>query len=616
RGETKGIFQFESGGMRDLVMKMQPDRLEDLIAANALYRPGPMELIPLYCNRKHGREKVPLVHPIMDEILSDTYGIMVYQEQVMRIFNQLGGIELSDAYKLIKAIGKKQTDVIAKFRPDFVKGARAKGIEKDQADDIFELILKFGGYGFNKSHSTRYAIVAFQTAYMKTYHPVEYMAALLTFEMGNTDKVVEYIEECHRMTIGEKQRGIRVLPPDINDSGKDFTPVYIEEPGGKRKAPVQTGVIRFGLVAVRGIGEKAAEAVIEQRNRRGEFLNIFDFCERVDGRQVTRSTTEALVKCGAFSSTGARRSQLLAVLDRAVEMGQQLQQDQRSGQLNIFGAAETPAANRAATDGLPDIPEIPSADLLKFEKDLLGFYVTSHPLAEHQAALTNYSTATTRDILKMPEGAEVTIGGIISRVKKTVAKKGRSEGKPMAIVTLEDLEGQVEATLFAETYAETLKKYPSAVDAEQIVFIKGKIDKRREAPGLLVNELLPIEEAISKLTSDVKVQIDVADSGSILADLKPVLARHRGRVKTFLQIPAQGIKKALIRLDEQWYLRPTRAMVDELQTALGARGRVELAGEGTRRLKRLQQQQLFQSAQVTDEPPEAQLPPEPMEQEV
>src|SRR6185436_2918613 len=209
RGETKGIFQFESGGMQDLLMKMVPDRIEDLIAANALYRPGPMELIPIYCNRKHGKERVPEVHPIMDKILAETYGIMVYQEQVMQIFNQLGGIELSNAYKLIKAISKKTSDVIAKFKPDFIKGCVEKGIAKPQAEEIFDLILKFGGYGFNKSHSTRYAIIAFQTAFMKTLHLVEYMAALLTFEMGSTDKVVEYIDECRKMKLN-------VLPPDVN----------------------------------------------------------------------------------------------------------------------------------------------------------------------------------------------------------------------------------------------------------------------------------------------------------------------------------------------------------------------------------------------------------------
>src|SRR4029079_4475264 len=271
RGETKGIFQFESGGMQDLLMKMAPDRLEDLIAANALYRPGPMELISLYCNRKHGRETVPGVHPIMDAILAETYGIMVYQEQVMQIFNQLGGIELSNAYKLIKAISKKTVDVIAKFKPDFIKGTMGKGVSKDKAEEIFDLILKFGGYGFNKSHSTRYAIIAYQTAYMKAYHPVEYMAALLTYEMGSTEKVVEYIEECRKLTLPDGSRGLKVLPPDVNISDKDFTPVYVDsEVKGKRKQPAkQEGVIRFGLCAVRGVGEKAVEGVIEQRKTGG-----------------------------------------------------------------------------------------------------------------------------------------------------------------------------------------------------------------------------------------------------------------------------------------------------------------------------------------------------------
>jgi DNA polymerase III subunit alpha len=233
RGETKGVFQFESGGMQDLLIKMQPDRLEDLIAANALYRPGPMELIPSYCNRKHGREEVPKVHPIMDNILAETYGIMVYQEQVMQIFNQLGGIELANAYKLIKAISKKTTDVIAKFKPDFIKGTMDKGIPQEKAEEIFELILKFGGYGFNKSHSTRYAFVAFQTGFLKTYCPIEYMSALLTYEMGDTTKIIDYIEETKRMKLP-------VLPPDVNESGKDFTPVYTQKSDGATKKSAAT----------------------------------------------------------------------------------------------------------------------------------------------------------------------------------------------------------------------------------------------------------------------------------------------------------------------------------------------------------------------------------------
>src|SRR5688572_23155891 len=369
RGETRGIFQFESGGMQDLLMKMQPDRLEDLIAANALYRPGPMELIPLYCNRKHGREPVPGVHPIMDAILKETYGIMVYQEQVMQIFNQLGGIELSNAYKLIKAISKKTVDVIAKFQPAFIEGTMAKGVSRDKAEEIFDLILKFGGYGFNKSHSTRYAIVAFQTAYMKVYHPVEYMAALLTYEMGSTEKVVEYIEECRRLTLPNGNKGVKVLPPDVNISDKDFTPVYEEmearagtkarRHGGAKGERKKEGLIRFGVSAVRGVGEKAVEGIIEQRQAKGEFRSLYDFAERVDLRMVTRATTEALVKCGAFSSLKANRAQLLQVLDAAVETGQRSQQDKRSGQMSIFGGPSPASSSSGMTPPLPDVDELP-----------------------------------------------------------------------------------------------------------------------------------------------------------------------------------------------------------------------------------------------------------------
>lgn len=527
----------------------------------------------------------------------------------MQIFNQLGGIELSNAYKLIKAISKKTTDVIAKYRPDFLKGAQANGISKDQADEIFELILKFGGYGFNKSHSTRYAIVAFQTAYMKTYHPLEYMSALLTFEMGSTDKVVEYIEECRRMTLGDGKRGIKVLPPDVNDSDETFTPVYVEEPASKRKKAAKTGVIRFGLVAVRGIGEKAARAIIDQRKSGGPFTSFYEFCERCDLRQVTRSTIEALVKCGAFSSTGAKRSQLIAVLDRAVEMGQQSQQDKRTGQMNIFGSSDAPTPSRGLTDTLPDLAEVAGAELLKYEKELLGFYITSHPLTEHESALQSYSTATSKDVLKITEGTEVTVGGMISRLKRTVAKTGRSAGKPMAIITLEDLEGQIDATIFAETLADILKKYPDAVGVEQIVFVKGKVDRRRETPGIIVNEIIPVQEAISRLTRGVKVEIDVPDQAAeILTQLKGVLAKHRGNCETFLQVCLPDLRRALIRLDKQWHVKPSAMLKTDLESALKGHGRVEVAGDGTRRAKRAQQQsQMFDGAELVDGPEEPNL---------
>jgi DNA polymerase-3 subunit alpha len=616
RGETKGIFQFESGGMQDLLMKMQPDRVEDLIAANALYRPGPMELIPTYCNRKHGREAVPKVHPIMDAILAETYGIMVYQEQVMQIFNQLGGIELSNAYKLIKAISKKQADVIAKFQPDFMKGAMAKGVSKDKAEEIFDLILKFGGYGFNKSHSTRYAIVAYQTAYMKVYHPVEYMSALLTFEMGSTEKVVEYIEDCRRMAMPDGGTGIKVLPPDVNISDKDFTPVYVDrEQKGRRKReePVKEGVIRFGLMAVRGVGEKAVEAVIEERNRKGNFPNLFDFCERVDLRTVTRATIEALVKCGAFSSLSAKRAQLMNVLDRAVEMGQQAQNDKRSGQMSMFGAPDPSAANAAAAPviapALPDVEEFQPAELLKFEKELLGFYITSHPLTEHQAAIERYTTCSTKEAMNVSEGTEVTIGCMLSAVRAKIAKSGRSAGQRWAILVMEDLDGVIEGMCFAEAFANITQRYPDAIQAERIVFVKGKVDKKRETPSIMVNEVLPIEAAIDKLTTGVVLKLDRARHDEEKLDAaRDILKANKGTLKVWVQAPCsiEGKEHTVtLQLPNDYAVRISQTVVDDLRTRLGNEA-VDLIGAGSKRKKRLEQQRLFK-----EEPPEpAQAAPE------
>ncbi len=597
RGDTRGIFQFESGGMQDLLMKMVPDRIEDLIAANALYRPGPMELIPTYCNRKHGREPVPQVHPIMDKILAETYGIMVYQEQVMQIFNQLGGIDLANAYKLIKAISKKTVDVIAKFKPDFINGTMAKGVSKEKAEEIFDLILKFGGYGFNKSHSSRYAIVAFQTAYMKTYHPVEYMSALLTFEMGSTEKVVEYIEECRRMTLVDGAKGIRVLPPDVNVSNKDFTPVYEETVVKGRKAkPKVEGTIRFGLAAVRGVGEKAVETIAALRAEKGDFTNLYEFCERIDLRSVTRGTIEALVKCGAFNSLNAKRSQLLQILDRAVEMGQQAQNDRRNGQLNMFGGGGSSVPSAAASMGsaLPDIDEIENSELLKFEKELLGFYITSHPLTEHQSAIERYTTASTKEAMQLSEGNEVTIGGMISRVKKVVTKNGRSAGMQMAIIGLEDLDGQIDGTMFAETFAEVNAKYPTAVANESIVFVKGKVDRKRETPSLLINEVIPISDAVTRLTTAVAIKLDATrHNPAIIADIPPVLAKHKGGMPVYFQV-ATPTGKVTLQIDRQHAVRPSPAMVSDVEQLLGG-GSVDLAGLGSRRKKRLEQQRLFKN---------------------
>ncbi len=593
RGQTKGVFQFESPGMQDLLMKMKPDRLDDLIAANALYRPGPMELIPLYCNRKHGKEAVPQVHPLMDKILAETYGIMVYQEQVMQIFNQLGGIELSAAYKLVKAISKKQTDTIAKYKPNFLDGAVAKGISREQAVELFELILKFGGYGFNKSHSTRYAIIAFQTAFMKTYHPVEYMAALLTFEMGDTKKVEEYIDECRRLVAPDGTTGIEVLPPDVNTSDRDFTPVYLPS---KKKRSAPSGVIRFGLVAVKGVGEKAVEAIIAERQKSGVFGSLFDFCDRVNLQQVPKSTIESLIKCGAMASISPNRAQLLAAMEGAVEVGQQAQLDRRLGQMNMFGGGAESTGPRAQ-GVMPDVEEMAKAQLLKYEKEFLGFYITSHPLMEMQADIERYSTASSRDTAGMSDGAEITMGAVISEVRKRVTKNGRSAGQQMAIATLEDMEGQIDATIFAESLADILKRRPDVLTKEAIVFVRGKVDKRREKPGLVVNDVIPIEEATANLTTAVRLVLPASENGEIVHKLKPLLGRHKGNVEVYVQMIAGNGRSVMIKLERQWSVRPTREMVGDLTTLLGDES-VQLAGAGRRRQQAKQPLLIEESADL------------------
>jgi DNA polymerase-3 subunit alpha len=385
----------------------------------------------------------------------------------------------------------------------------------------------------------------------------------------------------------------------VNVSDKDFTPVYVDEeaPKGKRKAaPKKVGVIRFGTMAVRGVGEKAVESVIAERQAKGEFTSIFDFCERVDLRTMTRSTIEALVKCGAFASISPTRAPLLAVLENAVEAGQQIQNDKRSGQMAMFGTAPTATGPRQTNVALPDVEEFKPAELLKFEKDLLGFYITSHPLNEHQAAMDRYTTDTTREAMNRSEGSEVTIGGMISRVKKVITKNGRSAGMPMAIITLEDLEGQIDATAFAETYAEICQKYPTAVANESIVFVRGKIDRKRETPSILINEVIPIEDAVNRLTTGVILKLDPAKhSADTLAEIKPLLQKYKGNSEVYCQVPSTA-GLVSIRLDRSVGVKPSKDMEDDLQMKLGNEC-VQLLGAGTKRAK-MRQQKLFQAEEV------------------
>jgi DNA polymerase-3 subunit alpha len=504
RGETAGVFQFESGGMRNLLMAMKPDRLEDLIAANALYRPGPMDLIPDYNARKHGKQQVPKVHDVVSTYTNETYGIMVYQEQVMQIVHGLGGIPLRAAYTLIKAISKKNQKAIDEARVPFVKGACDQGMTKDGANELYDLILKFAGYGFNKSHSTGYAIVAYQTAYLKTYFPVQYMAAVLTYESVSTEKVVEYIDECRRVMWPDGHRGIAVKPPDINLSEVGFSVVY--EPGEVRDA--NHGHIRFGLSAVKGVGEKAIMAIIAEREKNGAFKDLYEFCERVPSGAVNKSTMEALIKCGSFDSLHSteKRPAMLEALESAMQAGQRAAAARDAGQMSFFDsfAASAPAAAAEKPSTLPSVEPWSTNELLKQEKSVLGFYISSHPLDQYRDPIDRFANVSVADVKKLAADAQVIVGGMLTRVRPTFVKNGRSAGSKMAMVTIEDRTGSIDGVIFSDTYAVAAP----LVTSDRMVFLKGKVDRRREEPSIVVERVIDMENAAAELTQAVNIVID------------------------------------------------------------------------------------------------------------
>jgi len=551
RGKTKGVFQFESGGMQDLLMKIKPDRLEDLIAANALYRPGPMTLIPDYIDRKHGASwSTP--HPIMTEVLEETYGIMVYQEQVMRICNRLGAIPLREAYTMIKAISKKKHKVIASGREKFIKGCREKGLSNQQAEEIFELIERFAGYGFNKSHSTRYAYIAYQTAYMKTHFPLEFMSAVLTYEMGNTDKVVDYIDEC-------KSMGIEISPPDINESYVDFTP---SRAGGDK----ENDRIRFGLAAVKGVGEKAVEKIIQARKSVTKFQSLFHFCENVDLSAANKQTIEALIKAGAFDNLTGSRAQMVAGLEKAVNNGLEMQSDKQSGQMNFFAAS--PAENDYDNDHdrLPQVPPWSESQMLVEEKKVLGFYVTSNPLSHHAETINVYSTVNTSQLEKIRQDQSVVIGGMITRIRNLVTKRGKNAGSKMAVFVIEDPQGQAEVVLFPEIR----EKYADMLTEDKVVFVRGTVDRKRENPNILAEELIALEDVTKKLAARVRLSLKKQDlTDQTLTSIKSLCSRHKGKSPIYLEVNTEK-GRVYARADKNLAVNPDVDFCKEMKNLLGS----------------------------------------------
>ncbi|MGA2034859.1 MAG: DNA polymerase III subunit alpha, partial [Thermoguttaceae bacterium] len=490
RGETKGVFQLESGGIRDLLQRMKPDHFRDIIATNALYRPGPLEggMVEDYIKVKHGGKQAEYSHPVMKEVLEETHGVMVYQEQVMRILNRLGGIALANAYSCIKAISKKKLEMIAKFREEFVEGAHQQGMAKKTAADVFGLIEKFAGYGFNKSHSTAYALIAYMTAYLKAHYPVEFMAALLSSDIPGRnfkkkDSLVEHVEDCQRM-------GITVLPPDVNRSGVEFT--------------VADGNICYALSAIKGCGGGAAAAIVAGRRKDGPYRSLFDFCGRLDPSMVNRTALESLVKAGAFDRLGGRRAQYFTAIDRALQAGASAAADRRSGQLGLFGDEDEPAETGAGD--LPEMPEWEPRDRLAKEKEVLGFYMSSHPLAEHRETLAAYCSHSTVEAAALKHRTEVMLGGMVSAVKLSHTKNPKP-GSPSryAMFDLEDTAGIMRSIVWPEQFAQ----FGQLVEADTIRVVRGVIDKRpgSEEANLIVNEMIVLEDLPARCTRGIVIRL-------------------------------------------------------------------------------------------------------------
>jgi DNA polymerase III subunit alpha len=506
RGDAKGVFQLESEGIRSLLTRMKPDNIRDLIAVLALYRPGPLSggMVDSYVNRKHGRETWDYPHPILKDILDETFGVMVYQEQIMRILNRLGGIELSKAYACIKAISKKLEDKISSARADFLTGAERNGVAEAVAKDIFDKIVFFAGYGFNKSHTAAYAQIGYQTAYLKTHYTAEFMAALLSSEIDDGNKrdvMVDHIADAKRL-------GVDVLPPDLNAGQADFD--------------VVNGQITFGLCAIKGLGRGAAQEIVRARGN-SRFKDLYDFSERVDTRIVSRAAVEKLVKAGAMDAFGKRAALVLAV-DNAFSAAGTRHQDRRRGQKSFFDLANddddgTNNLGIAHGDGygLPEVPEWPELDRLKFEKEALDFYISSHPLAQFDEQLRRFRTHGAGEVSRLPTGATVLLAGMVTALNLRTTTKS---GKRWAMFQLEDFTGQVKAILWSEEF----QRFQSDVMDDAILLFEGVVE-RRDVGGtgdLIVKRVLSVDQARREFTKALLLRMKYADDAESLRKLDGV----------------------------------------------------------------------------------------------
>ena len=538
RAETLGIFQLESGGMRDLCRKFQIASVEHITALVALYRPGPMDLIPEFIKRRHGEVKVEYEHPLLEPISKETYGILIYQEQVMQAAQLLGGYTLGGADLLRRAMGKKKVEEMQQHREIFVKGCQEKNkIPKAKANQIFDLLEKFAGYGFNKSHAAAYAVVAYQTAYLKANYPVEFLSAMMTNDMGDTAKLALFIAEARVM-------GVEVLAPDVNESFVTFAPAQRSaavpaSAGTNTKRPTESfsapnvgesaaaedsrapqEVIRFGLAAIKGVGEAAVEVILKAREG-GKFTSLPDFCERVDGRSVTRKTLEALIKSGACDTFGQTRATLFAQIERTMARAASILSDKQKGQSSLFGALEEKASPMPET--ITNLPEWPQHELLAHEKELLGFYVTGHPLTPFAPILEKYCLNTTATLAALPTRSLTRIGGLIAAAQHGVSKKS---GKPYSMVTLEDLSGSVQILVMNENY----DKFRALLELNKAIMVIGEVNTGEDKPKIFPQEIFPLEDAPKKYTKRVTFHLHTPHiKPESMETLRDLIAAHPGR---------------------------------------------------------------------------------------
>jgi len=539
-GNTTGVFQLESDGMKDLLRSLKPEVFEDLVALVALYRPGPMDWIPDYIDGKHGRKKPKYLHPKLEPILSKTYGVAIYQEQVMQIARNLAGFSMGQADVLRKAMGKKKADLLAEQKEKFVKGCEGNGINHELAEKIFNFIEPFAGYGFNRSHAACYALIGFQTAYLKAHYPVQFMAALLTQDMGVQDKTIKNIAECREM-------GIKILPPDINESHADFA--------------VAGEGIRFGLAAVKNVGIKAVESIIEAREKGGHFRDLSDFFKRIEGSKVNRRVLEGLIQCGAFDFTGIHRARLFESLDSIVKF---YGGSHDPNQLTIFSSLAGDNTGFKGMLELADVGEWEQREKLKREKEALGFYITGHPLEEYKREVGLFATHTVEGILNLKEKAEVKAAGVIENLKMKRTKKGDM----MAILDLEDQTGSVEVVVFPDAYS----RYSVFLKSEDPLMITGIAEADDNRSKIIAKELESLGTLRMKAVKTVELGLDGKTVSKVqLEEIRDIFFRNPGECLVLFRMDMGEGEDIIIAPNNHYRISPTNEMLREVELLTGRR---------------------------------------------